>query len=172
MNCVKCGCKEIVRNGRFRIELGKSVLRFRCTSCGKSFRSSCSVKKQERRGRPRLRSQTNNLSDSYSKILDDLIRFYGYKMKLSFYKSGIIISGKSRPTIRRYISKGNKNLNQDFIVNVFKKVKTDFERMNGGRLTLSIYRRLQTIANRIVKVTLGPPPLYKKKHNYLVQKSL
>jgi len=112
------------------------------------------------RGRSRVVSIKYRSGDSYSQILQDLILYYGYKLKISFYKTGELITGKSRSTIRRYISKGNKNLNQNFIVKVFVKVKADLEMLNNGRLSLSMYKRLQNIANRIVKVTLGPPLSY------------
>lgn len=168
--CIYCDSSKVIRNGKYPIAIGKPVLRYRCKTCKKSFRSVPRECKQEKRGRPRTAFRTNVGRDSYSRILEDLILLYGYKLKLSFYKSGEVITGKSRPTLRRYIFKGSKNLTQDFIIKVFVTVKSELEFLNNDRLTLSNYKRLQTLANRIVKVSLGPPLTYIRQNTIIWNK--
>jgi transposase-like protein len=165
-NCVYCSSKDIVKNGFYKIKLGRPVLRFKCKDCCKSFRSLYSTTKRENRGRKRnyINIQFQN---KYSYILIDLISYYSYRKKLSFYKAATYLTGKSRTTLRRYLSIGSFEIDEELIIFVFKKVKFELEQDNYGKMTISIYRRLQTIANDIVKTSLGPPLAYVRKNTII-----
>jgi hypothetical protein len=160
MTCRICGSRKIVKNGFFKIKLGKPVRRLRCKDCGKSSRSSTTSYKRENRGR---RRKDSKIGSRFTPIVIDLIAYYSYRRKVSFYKAATFLIGKSRPTVRRYLTTKTTKVNQEFVISLFVKIKFLLEQENDGRMTLSIYKRLQTIANQIIETSLGPPLAYLRK---------
>lgn len=163
MKCKKCGNKNVVKNGKFRISGNISVQRFYCRSCGASFRKEPTRKRIERRGRrmamiKKERVEFKNvLNYGFIYMINSMMRV---KNK-PFYKLAKEYSGLSRSTLSNYLKGDTENIDQDFLMKVFLNIKKDIESEFSLTGDHNLIRVLKDMANEVViSIQIKVDPTY------------
>ena len=133
---------------------GRKVIRFRCSLCNCSFRARSNFQKSETRGRKsRLASiEADEFQNIFNYGFIEIVKKYQLLSKESFFKSAVELSGVKRTSLSRYLNEDTSNIDLNFLILVFNKVKFAVQQIEDlGKRKLFFEKVSQECAEILVK---------------------